>query len=119
MRPGVRLAEIELRDRALATSGSGRQYFRHKGRRYGHILDPRSGQPAEGILSSTVIAPSAAVADGLSTAFYVMGADKSLEYCQSRPDIAAVLVCPARRGTGFEIRSAGLQENDLIILSQR
>ena len=45
------------------------QSFRHRGRRYGHILDPRSGRPAEGVLSSTVVAPTAALADALSTAF--------------------------------------------------
>ena len=70
LRPGKRLAEIILRDQALATSGSAKQFFRYKGRRYSHILDPRSGQPAQGVLSSTVIAPTAAAADALSTAAF-------------------------------------------------
>ena len=52
-----RLGEILLHNAALSTSGSGTQYFMHEGRRYGHILDPRSGWPAEGVLSATVIAP--------------------------------------------------------------
>lgn len=112
-----RLAELRLRDRALGTSGSATQYFRHKGRRYGHILDPRTGQPAEGVLSVTVVAPTAAVADALSTAFYVVGPDGALEYCRSRPEIAAVLVVPARRGSGIEVRSIGLEEEDLRILA--
>jgi len=112
-----RLAELRLRDRALGTSGSATQYFRHKGRRYGHILDPRTGQPAEGLLSVTAVAPTAAVADALSTAFYVMGPAKALEYCRSRPEIAAVLVVPARRGSGIEVRSAGLEEDELRILA--
>ena len=113
---GSRLAELRLRDRALGTSGSATQYFRHKGRRYGHILDPRTGQPAEGVLSVTVVAPTAAVADALSTAFYVIGPDSALEYCRSRPEIAAVLVSPAQRGSGIEVRSAGLEADELRIL---
>ena len=48
LRPEARLAEFYLRNEALATSGTGRQHFYHQGQRFGHILDPRSGQPAEG-----------------------------------------------------------------------
>ena len=43
LRPERRLAEIHLRDRALATSGASHQFFRSQGKRYGHILDPRDG----------------------------------------------------------------------------
>ena len=112
LRPDRRLAEIRLCDRALATSGSGVQFFRHRGRRLGHILDPRTGQPAEGVLSTTVLAPTAAMADALATAFYVMGAEGARHYCRSRPGIAAVIVCPARRAGGIEVRSIGLGEDD-------
>ena len=77
-----------LKDRALATSGSGTQFFIHEGRRYGHILDPRSGWPAEGVLSVSVLAPTAATADALSTAFYVMGPQQSREYCEVHPEVA-------------------------------
>ena len=116
-RQGQRLAELRLRDRAVGTSGTRTQYFRHKGRRYGHILDPRTGQPAEGVLSATVVAPSGAEADALSTAFYVMGAEKALQYCLGRPELAAVLVCPADGPGGLEIRSVGLEEDELRALS--
>ncbi len=116
VRKRERLAELRLRNRALATSGSGAQSSRHRGRRYGHILDPRTGRPAEGVLSATAVAPTAAHADALSTALYVMGPDKAIEHCKTRPEIAAVLVCPADRGPGFEIRSAGLRQDELRIL---
>ena len=111
-----RLAEICLVDRALGTSGSGVQFFRHKGRRLGHILDPRTGQPAEGILSTTVLAPNAATADALATAFYVMGVEGALEYCRARPEVAAIIVSPARRAGGIEIQSAGLGEDEWELL---
>ena len=77
LRSDQRLAVFHLYDRALGTSGSGRQFFRSGGRRYGHLLDPRTGWPAEGVYSSTVLAPSAALADALATAFYVLGPEKS------------------------------------------
>jgi thiamine biosynthesis lipoprotein len=73
LRPRKRIGEIRLCNRALATSGSGTQFFTHRGRRYGHILDPRTGQPADAMLSATVAAPTAAEADAISTALYVMG----------------------------------------------
>jgi len=117
LRRGLRLAELRLRDRALGTSGTAMQFFRHKGRRYGHILDPRTGRPPQGVLSATAIAPSAAVADALSTAFFVLGAAGTREFCRTRPDIGAVLVCPQRRSGGIEIESVGLQEDDLRILT--
>ena len=73
LRPGERLAEIDLVDKALGTSGSATQSFEHNGQRYGHLLDPRTGRPVTGIFTATAIASSAAEADALSTAFYVMG----------------------------------------------
>jgi thiamine biosynthesis lipoprotein len=64
LRPAKRLAEFTLRGESLSTSGSGTQFFIRRGRRYGHILDPRTGRPAEGLFSATVIAPTAAEANG-------------------------------------------------------
>lgn len=94
-----RYATLLLRDRAMSTSGSNIQYFRHQGRRYGHILDPRTGWPAEGLLSVTVLAETAAEADALSTAFYVMGLEKALDYCDNHPLIGALLIPPPQGRT--------------------
>jgi thiamine biosynthesis lipoprotein len=118
LRPGRRLAEIRLADCAVGTSGSGRQRFHYKGRRYGHILDPRTGKPAEGVLSSSVIAPSAATADALATAFYVMGPDKALEHCAAHEELGAVLVCPGKRAGAIEVHAAGLDDSQWRLLDQ-
>jgi FAD:protein FMN transferase len=113
--PDHRLAIVRLRDRALGTSGGQFQSFRHQGKQFSHLLDPRTGCPAEGVLSATVVAPSAALADALSTAFYVMGPQPSLAYCERHPDIGIVMFCPDRHGQGMEIHRAGLSDMELII----
>jgi FAD:protein FMN transferase len=115
LRREERLAEVRLCNRALSTSGLAAQSFRHQGRRYGHILDPRTGRPAEGVLSATAIAPTASLAEALSTAFYVMGPQETLAYCRSRPEIAAVMICPAQQIGKTEIFTAGISENELIL----
>ena len=107
LHPARRLAELRLCDRALGTSGAQFQSFRHRGRRFGHILDPRTGWPAEGVLSATVLAPTATLADGLSTAFYVMGPETAGAYCQEHPELAAVLFTPTQGGRGWEMHTFG------------
>jgi len=114
LRPGTRLGYVRVRDRALATSGSASQFFRHKGRRYSHIVDPRTGQPAEGVLSATVLAPGAAQADALATSFFVMGPKKAFDYCQNHPELAAVLICPTTGSPGFEIQMIGMPDEDFL-----
>jgi thiamine biosynthesis lipoprotein len=111
LRPDERLAEFQLIDQALGTSGSGTQYFHHQGKRYGHILDPRTGWPAEGVLSSTVIAPTAAEADALSTALYVMGIDGAAEFCSRHPEISALLTTQGGRAGSIELHPLNLRDD--------
>jgi thiamine biosynthesis lipoprotein len=113
VRPGKTLAQVRLRDRALGTSGCGTQFFRHGGRRYGHILDPRTGWPAEGMLSATAVAPTAAQADALATVFYVLGPVGTLEYCGRHPEVAALLAFP--KAGGLEIVAVGFAPEELIL----
>lgn len=85
-------ATVLLQNAGLGTSGSNVQYFRHEGKRYGHILDPRSGWPADGLLSVTAMAPTSAEADALSTALYVMGLNAAVAWCERHPEVSAILV---------------------------
>ena len=116
--PERRIGRLRLADRALATSGSGTQFFMHDARRYGHILDPRSGWPAEGVLSASVLAPSAADADALATAFYVMGPQAAGEYCRNHQDVAAVMLCPGQPEGTIETHLFGLDQRDWTALDQ-
>jgi len=112
--PHERLGTLLLCDQALSTSGSNVQYFRHEGQRYGHILDPRTGWPPSHLLSVTVLAPTAAVADALSTAFFVAGVENSLRYCDNHPEIGAIFVRPPGRGRTLSLMVHGIPDGSLF-----
>jgi FAD:protein FMN transferase len=87
-----RVGRLWLHNAAVGTSGAGEQFVEIDGRRYGHVIDPRSGRPAEGILGASVVSRDAATADALSTAFLIGGADLARRYCAANDDVLAVLV---------------------------
>jgi thiamine biosynthesis lipoprotein len=113
LRPRDRLATLTLVDRSLGTSGSGTQFFIDRGRRLGHILDPRTGLPAEGVLSATVLAPSAADADALATAAYVLGPAGLERIAPAGGPVAAVVVVPGRTAGGVRALTANLDPEDV------
>ena len=87
-----RLAIVHLCDAALSTSGGEEQFFEYEGQRYGHIIDPRSGWPADRVTTVSVIAPSAALTDALATAFYVGGKELAEAYCATHSDVLVLLL---------------------------
>jgi thiamine biosynthesis lipoprotein len=91
-RPQCRRGLLHLRNRGMATSAITHQRIEHEGRKLGHLLDPRTAWPAEGVLSATVTAPTAAEADALATAFFILGVEKARQYCETHPDIGAALI---------------------------
>lgn len=88
---GGAIAGLWLRNAALGTSGAGEQFVVADGHRYGHVIDPRTGWPASGVLSASVVAASAAEADALSTAFLVGGIDLATRYCADHRGVLAVI----------------------------
>lgn len=86
-----RLAVLRIRDCAMSTSGSEEQFFEHNGKRYGHIIDPRSGWPADRVVSVTTVAQSAAVSDALATAFYVGGPELAETYCARHANVLVIM----------------------------
>ncbi len=97
-----RAGRLWLRNAAVGTSGAGEPFVEVDGRRYGDIIDPRSGQPAEGVLGASVITRDAATADALSTAFMIGGPDLARDYCARHDETMAVLVLD-RRGEPAEV----------------
>ncbi len=109
------LGMLRLRNRGLGTSGSAFQQFVVDGRVFGHIIDPRSGEPAQGPASVTVLAPSAATADALSTAFYMLGAEAARSYAADHPEVGVVLVENAAPDAFPRICVFGLSESDFVL----
>lgn len=90
---------IEVRDGALATSGNYRNFYIEGGRKIAHTIDPKTGYPAQHcILSSTVKAPSCAMADGYATAFMVMGMERSQEFLKKHPQLQAYFIYADENG---------------------
>ena len=89
--PGDTVCTIALRDRAVSVSAPHGKWFEQGGRRYGHVLDPRTAYPAAGSLIAVVATASATDSDALSTALLVLGAEGIPLVRATRPD-AYVLV---------------------------
>ena len=86
------LANLDLRDRAMTTSGNYQRGFQVGTKWYSHIIDPRTAEPVQHVLSATVIAKTAVDADAWATAFSVMTPDESVEHCRRNPSLACLLV---------------------------
>lgn len=85
------LGTVWVRDQGLGTSAATFQHFEYNGRKLGHLLDPRTGWPAEAAASASVTAPTAAEADAMSTAAFVLGAAAE-RLARLRPHLGVVVL---------------------------
>lgn len=92
-------ARVGLAGDAISTSANYEQFIAQDGKKYGHILDPRTGRPAEGLLAVTVVAADATTTDAWDTPLYVLGLDAAKKKAIEHTDLAAILVAP---GTGVD-----------------
>lgn len=86
------ISRIMVHNLAVATSGDYRRGVDIGGRHYSHIVDPRTGMPADNIISSTVVAPDPADAGALATAFSILKPEESAKLAASLPGVAYLLV---------------------------
>ncbi len=128
LQTGVRLGGVRLRNQALGTSGSGKQFFHHQGKRLGHVIDPRTGWPAGDILSLTVVTQvpqigpilAATQADALATGLFVAGWQAAQEFqSHSRrdsqyPGISLVAALPTDRQADVTTARIGVADVDWI-----
>lgn len=84
----------------IVTSGNYRKFYVRDGKKYAHTIDPRTGYPAEhNLLSATIVAPDATMADAYATYCMVIGLEESMEFLESRPDLEGCLIYDS--GDGF------------------
>lgn len=109
-------AVIGLEKGGIATSGNYRKFYEKDGKIYAHTINPKTGHPAENeILSATVIAKSTAIADGMATAFMVMGLEKTKEFLKTKnTDSLEVLIIYS--GQKNELKSWTTEEMEKRLL---
>ena len=86
------IASMDLVNCTFSTSGDYERFFIRNGRRYHHILDPDTGEPASRSRSVTIMAKNSTVADGLSTGVFVLGAEQGMALIEKLPDVEGVIV---------------------------
>ena len=90
---------IQLKDKAMATSGNYRNFYLNGNRKVAHTINPATGYPVQhSLLSATVIADNCLTADALATSFMVMGKDKAIALLEKQPDIWAYLIYSDENG---------------------
>ena len=103
-------AKLTVTECCVSTSGTYEQYFEENGRRYHHILDPKTGYPADsGVVSATVISENGLLSDALSTACFVLGIEKGFDLAD---EFGAKVIFVTENG---EIHTKGISESSIEI----
>lgn len=90
---------ISITDCAVTTAGGYRKFFVKDGKKYSHIINPHTGYPvASNLLSVTIVAPTAIMADAYDTPFMVLGVDSCLKVCKSVPGMDCYLIYTDKDG---------------------
>jgi thiamine biosynthesis lipoprotein len=91
--PGGRsFAVMDVSDSTFSTSGDYERFFIRNGRRYHHIIDPATGEPAMGCRSVTIVTASPTIADGLSKGVFIQGPEAGMALIERLPDVEGVIV---------------------------
>lgn len=109
-------ATLQMEDHTLVTSGNYERYFMKDEKRYHHILDPRTGYPAEaGVISSSIMGKVSMDCDALSTAAYILGSDKGMELLRSMNGIEGMFV----KEDGTLVKTNGLENHNFSDLLEK
>jgi len=104
------LGTFEIKDKAVSTSGDYEKFFTIEGKRYSHIIDPRTGKPVEGIVSVTIVTDNATRADALSTGVFVLGLEKGMALIEKLPDVEGIIIYEDADSKLSTKTSSGMQE---------
>jgi thiamine biosynthesis lipoprotein len=103
-------ASVPLCDEGLSVSAVWGRSFEAEGKKFGHVLDPRTGQPVAGALLAAVVLPSATETDALSTALLVAGEAGHGRMAALRPGMRSLVISGDGPGEGFRVDSRGIDE---------
>lgn len=106
------IASFKIQNNCVGTSGDYQQFFEIDGKRYHHIINPFTGYPVEAVHSVTVLTKSAAWADGLSTALFLISPDQAIDEANKRPDTEAVVYF-SQEGKINSVKTDGMLKNGL------
>jgi thiamine biosynthesis lipoprotein len=110
-RPDQDLKVVRITDAGLATSGTTHNFRIENGKRIAHILDPRTGYPAQNsLLSVSVLARDTKTADAYATALMVMGLDEGMRFVEARPELQAYFIAMGLDGKIVEKQTSGFPE---------
>lgn len=108
--PRALITVLELTDCAVSTSGNYQRYVEIDGRRYSHIVDPRTGRPADHVPSVTVIGSDTLTTDILGTVLSVLGVEEGMKMVESMPEIEALFITFDDAGELELTRSEGFRQ---------
>lgn len=89
---GEFFAKIKMDETAVASSGDYERFFEVGGKRFHHILNPKTGNPASPVISVTIFSETTALADAYATAVFVLGPEKGLDFIEKLPEIEGLIV---------------------------
>ncbi len=113
------IVRLPISEGAAATSGGYERFFEVEGKRYCHIMDPRTGRPVQAMLSATVLAKSAMAADALSTSVFVLGAEEGMRLIEKLPSVEGMLILPGKNDSSEDFTilvSSGLPDEIELLL---
>ena len=113
-----KISSVKLCDQAISTSGSYERFFELDGRRYCHVMDPRTGMPVEGVLQSTLIGSDGAMTDAISNALFVLGVDgnKLLSKFEGVSALSVLTDGPAHRILKWNWPDTAVERNEIVNL---
>ncbi|MBC8551561.1 MAG: FAD:protein FMN transferase [Candidatus Brocadiales bacterium] len=103
------LGTFEIKDKAVSTSGDYEKFFTIEGKRYSHIIDPRTGDPVKDIVSVTIVTGNATRADALSTGVFVLGQEKGMDLIEQMPDVEGIIIYEDADSKLITKTSSGMQ----------
>jgi len=93
---------IHLQNYSLSTSGSYEKFFKIGGKDYCHIMNPHTGWPVQGVLSTVVLAATGTDTDGRSAGCFVMGVDSTRNYLATNPNLAVIFYLPTEKRSEYK-----------------